>query len=483
MFITKLLINNEAQDSSDASTFECIDPATGDITSIAAAASLADVELAAGAAAAAFPAWSDVGPSERRALLNRAADILIARTADFVDAMIGETGATAAWARINCTIAADTLREAGAMTTQITGEIVPSGKVGNLAMAVRQPAGVCLGIAPWNAPIILGARAIAMPLACGNTTILKASELCPRTHCLIGDVMLEAGFAPGVVNVITNAPKDAAAIVGALIASPAVRRINFTGSTRVGRLIAEASARHLKRCLLELGGKAPFIVLADADIDEAVRAAAFGAFMNQGQICMSTERIILMDDIADEFIAKFKAKAAALVAGNPRECKMPLGAMIKAEAARRIIALVEDASHKGATLVCGGQARGTLIDATIIDNVTPAMRVYREESFGPVAAIIRVNSIDEAVTVANDNEYGLSSAVFSRDIPQALSVARRIETGICHINEATVADEPQMPFGGVKSSGYGRFGGKAAIDEFTELRWITVASGNRDYPI
>jgi len=483
MFLAKLLIDNEASDALDAATFECIDPATGDVTTIAPAASVADGARAASAAAAAFPAWSQTGPGERRICLNRAADLLTARRAEFVAAMVGETGATSLWAAINCDLATEILREAAAMTTQVAGEIIPSSDQGSLAMAVRQPAGVCLGIAPWNAPIILGVRAIAMPLACGNTVILKASELCPRTHCLIGEVMRDAGFPPGVVNVITNAPKDAAAIVETLIAHPAVRRINFTGSTRVGRLIAEASARHLKRCLLELGGKAPFIVLADADIDEAVRAAAFGAFMNQGQICMSTERIILMEAIADEFVEKFKAKAQTLVAGNPRDGNTPLGTMITAEAARRVRALVEDATQKGAVIVCGGQARGTLIDATIIDQVTPAMRIYREESFGPVAAIIRVESIDEAITVANDNEYGLSSAIFSRDINQALIVAKRIETGICHINEATVADEPQMPFGGVKSSGYGRFGGKAAIDEFTELRWITLASGRRDYPI
>ncbi|OCJ07495.1 dehydrogenase [Rhizobium sp. AC27/96] len=483
MFVAKLLIDDEALDASDAATFESLDPATGDVATIAPAASVADASRAACAAAAAFPSWSQTGPGERRALLNKAADILAARTADFVEAMVGETGATALWAGINCNLGVDILREAAAMTTQVAGEIIPSNEPGSLAMAVRQPAGVCLGIAPWNAPIILGVRAIALPLACGNTVILKASELCPRTHCLIGEVMREAGFPPGVVNVITNAPKDAAAIVETLIAHPAVRRINFTGSTRVGRLIAEASARHLKRCLLELGGKAPFIVLADADIDEAVRAAAFGAFMNQGQICMSTERIILMEEIADEFVEKFKAKAMTLVAGNPRDGNTPLGTMITAEAARRVRALVEDATQKGAVVVCGGQAHGTLIDATVIDQVTPAMRIYREESFGPLAAIIRVDSIDEAITVANDNEYGLSSAVFSRDINQALSVARRIETGICHINEATVADEPQMPFGGVKSSGYGRFGGKGAIDEFTELRWITLASGKREYPI
>ncbi|WP_245441553.1 aldehyde dehydrogenase [Rhizobium vallis] len=483
VFSAKLMINNEEMGASSGATYERIDPLTGDVATIASAGSVADMTKAANAAAAAFPDWSQTGPGERRRLLNAAADLLEARSPELIAAMTGETGATTQWAAINCALGADIFREAAAMTTQISGELVPSGIPGSLAMAVRQPAGVCVGIAPWNAPIILGTRAVAMPLACGNTVVLKASELCPKTHGLIGDVLRDAGFPPGVVNIVSNAPSDAAAVVDTLIAHPAVRRINFTGSTRVGRLIAEASARHLKRCLLELGGKAPFIVLADADIDEAVRAAAFGAFMNQGQICMSTERIILMEEIADEFVEKFRAKAETLVAGNPRDGNTPLGTMITAEAVRRVRALVEDAAQKGAVVLCGGHARGTLIDATVIDHVTPAMRIYREESFGPLAAIIRVDSIDEAVTVANDNEYGLSSAVFSRDINQALDVAKRIETGICHINEATVADEPQMPFGGVKSSGYGRFGGRAAIDEFTELRWITLASGRRNYPI
>ena len=204
MFVAKLLINDETADASDASTFECLDPATGDVATIAPAASTLDAARAANAAAAAFPVWSELGPGERRAMLNRAADVLIARSADFVTAMIGETGATALWARINCDLAANILREVAALTTQVTGEIIPSGIPGNISMAVRQPAGVCLGIAPWNAPIILGVRAIAMPLACGNTVVLKASELCPKTHCLIGEVMREAGFPAGVVNVVTN---------------------------------------------------------------------------------------------------------------------------------------------------------------------------------------------------------------------------------------------------------------------------------------
>ena len=483
MLNTRLLIGDAHLDAAGAATFQRLNPMTGEVASTAPAASVSDAQDAAAAAAAAFPVWSALGPGERRARLLRAADLLEARTPDFAVAMAEETGATAGWAGFNVHLAAGMLREAASMTTQVAGEVIPSDKPGLLAMALRQPVGVVLGIAPWNAPVILGVRAVAMPLACGNTVVLKASEMCPATHGLIGDVLREAGLGAGVVNVVTNAPEDAGAIVEALVAHPVVRRVNFTGSTRVGRLIAEIAARHLKPVLLELGGKAPFVVLDDADLDEAVRAAAFSAFMNQGQICMSAERIVVDASVADAFAEKLARKAATLLAGDPREAKAPLGSVIGIEAALRIDGLVKDAVARGARILAGGHARGTLMDATVVDHVTSAMRIYREESFGPVVCIVRVSGADEAVRVANDTDYGLSAAVFGRDVSRALEVARRIETGICHINGPTVQDEAQMPFGGVKDSGYGRFGGRAAIHEFTELRWVTIAGGPGHYPI
>jgi benzaldehyde dehydrogenase (NAD) len=368
------------------------------------------------------------------------------------------------------------------MTTQIAGEVIPSNVPGSLAMGYRQPVGVILGIAPWNAPVILGVRSLAMPLACGNTVVMKASELCPGTHRLIGTVLQEAGLPPGVVNIVTNAPKDASAVVDALIAHPAVRRVNFTGSSRVGKIVAKKCAEYLKPVLLELGGKSPLLVLDDADIDEAVSAAAFGAFANQGQVCMSTERIVVDDKVADTFVARFALKAKSLSVGDPREGKAVLGSLIDRSAAERVTALVLDACAKGASLVAGGSVNGTLVNAHVLDRVTPQMRIYEEESFGPVTTIVRVKGDEEAIRVANDTPYGLSAAVFSRDVTRAFGVARRIDTGICHINGPTVHDEAQMPFGGVKDSGYGRFGGKAAIDQFTELRWITIQSGHRHYP-
>lgn len=478
-----LLIGDQDLAATGEGRFDRRNPVTGEIASTAAAATAEDAVKAADAAQAAFPAWSKGGPNERRTLLLRAAELLSARTKDFIEAMGGETGSTAPWAGFNCHLAANMLREAASLTTHITGEVIPSDRPGCIAMAVRQPAGVVLGIAPWNAPVILGVRAIATPLACGNTVVLKASEVCPKTHRLIGDVMREAGFPNGVVNVVTNAPKDAAEVVGALIAHPAVRRINFTGSTRVGRIIAETAARHLKPVLLELGGKAPLIVLDDADLDQAVAAAAFGAFMNQGQICMSTERIIVQESVADAFTEKFRAKTSTLKAGDPREANTALGSVVDPAAADCIQSLIEDATAKGATLHSAADPRGTILSAAFLDNVTTAMRIYSEESFGPVTTIIRVKDDEEAIHVANDTEYGLTSAVFSSNVPRALEIAKRIDAGMCHINGPTVHDEAQMPFGGTKDSGYGRFGGKAAIAEFTELRWITIDTQPVHYPI
>ncbi|MDE2202748.1 MAG: aldehyde dehydrogenase [Burkholderiaceae bacterium] len=477
-----MLINGERVQAANGQVFERRNPLDGTVATRAPAATADDARRAVDAAAAAFPAWAAMGPSERRALLMRAAQALEAKGDAFAEAMAAETGASALWAGFNVHLAASGLQEAAAMVTQIAGEVIPSDVPGSLAMGVRQPAGVVLGIAPWNAPVILAVRAIALPLACGNTVVLKGSEVSPATHGLIIEALQEAGLPSGVVNFVTNAPADAGAVVEAMIAHPAVRRVNFTGSTRVGRIIAQTCATYLKPAVLELGGKAPLLVLADADIDAAVAGAAFGAFANSGQICMSTERIIVDASIADAFVAKLAAKAASLPLGDPRKGPAVLGSVVDMSTVERCNHLIDDALAKGATLVCGGKATSTLMPATLLDHVTPDMLIYSEESFGPVKGIVRVSGDDAAVACANDNAYGLSSAVFSRDVARAMNVARRIESGICHINGPTVHDEAQMPFGGVKASGFGRFGGRAGVAEFTELRWLTVQTSPRHYP-
>jgi acyl-CoA reductase-like NAD-dependent aldehyde dehydrogenase len=479
-----LLIGGEWVSAAGGRTYEKADPYTGDPVTEAAAAGPSDAARAADAAGAAFPGWAATPAAERAALLTAAADLLAERSEEIVQTMTGECGATFGWGMFNCALAAGMLRHAAGLAGDVDAEQeLASAVPGLTAKAVRRPVGVVVGIAPWNAPVILATRAVATPLAFGNTVVLKASEECPRTHAAIARAIADAGVGAGVINLITNAPSDAADVVEALIAHPAVKRINFTGSTRVGRIVAAKAAGHLKRTLLELGGKAPLVVLPDADLDEAAAAANFGAFMNSGQICMSTERIVVDQAVAGELTGKLVDKAAGLTVGDPRDPGTMIGPVVNAAAAKRVRELLDDAQAKGARVLTGGDADGLLLMPTIVADVTSEMRIYAEEAFGPIVTMITVDGADEAVRVANDTEYGLSAAVFGRDVDNAQAVARRIQSGICHVNGATVHDEPQMPFGGVKASGWGRFGGDAALDEFTELRWMTVQEGGRHYPI
>jgi vanillin dehydrogenase len=479
----QLLIGGSWTGAAGDRSFDTTDPWTGETAGSAAAAGRDEARAAADAAGEAFRDWSQTPPAQRRELLQKAAGLLMERAPEIAGVMTQETGATFGWGMFNCQLAAGMLGEAAAQTTAATGEVIPSDVPGLMAMGLRQPAGVVLAIAPWNAPVILATRAVAAPVAFGNTVVLKASDVCPRTHGEVARVLVDAGIPAGVVNLITHEADAAPDVVDELIAHPAVRRINFTGSTRVGRLVAENAARHLKRVLLELGGKAPLVVLRDADLDEAVAAAKFGAFFHQGQICMATERIVVERPVADSFAEQLGEQAASIAVGDPREPETQLGPMINRAALERVAGLVDDAVQRGAQVVTGGEAEGPCYRPTVLTGVTPEMRIYHEESFGPVVGLMSVDGPEEAVRIANDTEYGLAAAVFGGHVPTALDLARQIESGICHVNGATVHDEPQMPFGGVKASGWGRFGGKAAIEEFTELRWITVQHGSRHYPL
>ncbi len=480
---TRLIIDNNPQDATGGATFERRHPVTGDIVTRAAAASVADATAAAESAEAAFTGWSQTGPTERRKILLKAADILESKTPDFISAMASEVGASELWAGFNVMLAANLFREAAGIATQIQGETIPTDTPGALSMTLRQPVGVIFSMVPWNGPVVLAARAIAYPVVCGNCVVFRASEMSPMTHILVVEALHEAGLPPGVVNVITSAPESAGEIVDALIAHPAIRRINFTGSTRVGRIIGEKAGRHLKRVILELGGKAPVVVLADADIDEAVKAAVFGSFLYQGQICMSTERIIVDEQLADVFVEKFAAAARDLPAGDPAQgAACVIGPMIAGEAGQRLNELMQDALDKGAKLVTGGPANGAEMPATIIDHVVPGMRLYDEEIFGPLTIVIRAKDSTDAVRIANDTAFGLSAAVFGRDINRTIDAALKIQSGSVHINGPTVQNEAQAPYGGTKDSGYGRFDGRAVIDEFTELKWLTIGPSVHQYP-
>lgn len=480
-FRADLMIDGRSVAARSHGIFERCNPVTGEVVTFAAAAGREDVDDACCSAAAAFSHWSVTPFETRAAILRRAKTYLESRADEIAAIMSLETGGTIDWCLFNVHLAGRILEQAAAVAGEVRRPELPDHLTDAVSFVVRQPAGVCLGIAPWNAPIVLGVRSFAFAIAWGNTVILKTSELCPATQRLLGDIMMQAGLPAGVLNILSHAPEAARDIVEALIAHPVVRRINFTGSTRVGRIIAEISARHLKRCLMELSGKAPLVVLADADLDAAADAAVFGAFFNQGQICMSTERIIVEDQVADALLDRMINKARPLKAGDPAFASQPLGTLISESSGRRLASLIDDATRKGARVRLGGKVLGPLMDATIIDGITRDMRLYREEVFGPLAAIMRVADADEAVTIANDCDYGLSGAVFGRDLSRAFDVAMRIETGIMHINGATVTDDPAMPFGGVKASGYGRIGGLSALDEFTEQRWVTITSERQQY--
>jgi acyl-CoA reductase-like NAD-dependent aldehyde dehydrogenase len=480
---TQLVIDNIKQDATGGKTFHRVDPLTARLVSTGAACSVEDAVRAAESSQRAFGKWSKTGPTERRRLLLAAAAALEAKMSEFCTVMAEEIGASQLWAQFNVGASANLLREAAALTTQIKGETIPTDKPGTLSMTLRQPVGTVLSIVPWNGPVILGARAIAYPLACGNTVIFKGSESSPRTHALLAEAFYEAGLPAGVLNFLITAPEDAATVTNALIAHDSVRRVNFTGSTKVGRMIAESCATHLKRCLLELGGKAPFVVLDDADIDGAVNAAVFGSFLYQGQICMSTERFVVDESIADNFVSKFADRVRHLECGNPVSSPSCIvGPMISQGAVQRINQLLDDAVGKGAKIVAGGLAESALMRATLVDRVTKTMAIYDEETFGPVTTVVRVSGAEEALAVANDTAYGLSSSIFSRDVNRALEFASQLDAGCVHINGATVQNEPQAPYGGMKKSGYGRFDGSAVIEEFTEIKWVTVEQSDQPYP-
>jgi acyl-CoA reductase-like NAD-dependent aldehyde dehydrogenase len=479
----QLVIDNQKLDASNGKTFQRVDPLSAATVSVGAACSVEDAIRAAESSQRAFRTWSKTGPTERRRILLAAADALESKMVQFCSVMAEEIGASQLWAQFNVGASANLLREAAALTTQIKGETIPTDKPGALSMTLRQPVGAVLSIVPWNGPVILGARAIAYPLACGNTVIFKGSESSPRTHALLAEAFYDAGLPAGVLNFLISAPEDAAAVTEALIAHDVVRRVNFTGSTKVGRMIAQACASHLKRCLLELGGKAPFIVLDDADIDGAVNAAVFGAFLYQGQICMSTERFVVDEAVADQFVSRFAERVRSLETGVPTTApNCVIGPMIGQGSVQRINHLLDDAIGKGADIVAGGLAENALMGPTLVDRVTREMSIYDEETFGPVTTIVRVKGAEQALEVANDTAYGLSSSIFSRDVTRALELAGRLDAGCVHINGATVQNEPQAPYGGMKKSGYGRFDGSAVIEEFTEVKWVTVEPSDQPYP-
>jgi vanillin dehydrogenase len=483
-----LLIGGTSVPASSGKLADDISPWGGGVYARVAAGTPADITRAADAAQAAFPGWSSLGAFERRGIFLRAADVMAKRADEVIVALAQETGASRLFAQFNLAFCIEVLREAAAASTRPVGELLPTSIPGAYSMAQRIPFGVVGAISPWNAPLVLGTRSIAIPLAVGNTVVMKPSEDAPITcGLLLADVLAEAGLPAGVLNVVTNDLADAGDVVAALIADPRVRMVNFTGSTNVGRIIGVQAAQHLKPAVLELGGKNPLIILEDADPDLAVDAAVFGAFMNSGQLCMSTDRIIIHQSLAERFIAQYVARIKALPAGDPADPATIVGPLINTRGAQRISKLIKDAASKGASLLTGDGAiegpNGTLIRPVVLTGVTTDMDIFAAEIFGPATVIHPVDSTEAAIDLANNTEYGLTGGVISRDLNAALDVVSRVRSGIIHINDQGIADEPMAPFGGVKNSGYGKFGGTAGIESFTEQRWVTIQhNGRPTYP-
>lgn len=480
-----LIIGGKHVAAASGKTTEDINPYTGQPHAMVAAAGAEDMTRAVDAAAGAFDQWSGMAPSARRKIFLRAADLLEERAEDGVSLMAGEVGGVRSWALFNIGLAANILREAAAATTAPQGDVLATDMPGVYSLAVRQPFGVVGAMSPWNAPFILGIRAIAVPLAVGNTAVLKPSEDAPLSCGLfLADALLDAGIPDGVLNVVTNAPEDAADVVSTMIADERVRCVNFTGSTAVGRKIGMQAAEHLKPAVLELGGKNSLVVLKDADLDYAVNAAAFGSFMNAGQICMSVDRVVVDKSLAAEFTERFAAKVSALPTGDPTDPETVIGPAVNAKSAQRQYRLIDDALAKGATAVAGGhKLENSLVPATVLTGTTPDMKIYHDEIFGSATTVLEADSPEHAVELSNDTKYGLTAGVITENIHEGLKVAQRLRTGIVHVNDQPVADEPMAPFGGVQNSGYGKFGGQAGIDSFSELRWVTIQQyGHAQYP-
>ncbi len=432
------------------------------------------VETAVNAGASAFAVWSSWSAEKRGQVLRNMAAALDDDRKELCDLASDEVGASRSWTNFNIDLGIETLVYIASLASSFEDKVVTDSRTGKRSIVRRQAAGVVLGMVPWNAPITLGVRAVAAALMCGNTVVMKGSDQCPRTHQKLVETLNTAGLPDGVLTCVVSTAENAHDTMAQLIAHPCIRKINFTGSTRVGKAVAMEAARHLKPVLLELSGKAPLIVLEDADLDAAVEAACFGAFFNQGQICMSTDWIIVVKSVADEFVSKLQERTGQIRAADPMVEAVELGRMISGDAAQRVNGLIEDAVSKGARLLVGGQIEGSVMQPALLDGVAANMRIYREETFGPLASIMRVHDAEEAISIANDSEFGLNAAVFSKDIERAHATADRLEYGVVQINGPTVHDDPTMPFGGMKQSGYGRFGGEHVINEFTELRWIAT---------
>lgn len=431
------------------------------------------------AADAAKKNWGATLAAEREALLHRAADELEKARDEMVELLIDEAGSTFGKAQFEIPFAANLVRSIAGEARRIHGDVFPADVPGMISISIRRPLGVIAGISPFNFPVVLSLKKVAFALATGNTFVLKPSEETSLVGLKLAEIFERAGLPSGVLNVV---PGNGPALAKVLFDDPRVKLISFTGSTAVGRLIATECAKRGKRVVLEMGGKSPLIVLKDADLDYAVDTACFGIFIHQGQICMAGSRIIVEAPIYDAFLEKFVAKARTLKVGDPRDPHTVIGPLIRSSQCPMIDRKIKDAVAGGARLLTGGNYEGNFFHPTVLTDVTPNMAAFRDELFGPVAAVSRANDADHALALANNSAYGLSSAVLTNNLQLAMRFALELEAGMVHLNGPTIHDEGVVPFGGVKDSGSGREGGRWSVEEMTEVKWVTIQMGRRAYP-
>ena len=474
----QMFIGGEWVDSVSGETFSDINPANDEVYATVPKGDARDADRAMAAAYAARRDWAKTSPGERANLLYKASSTLESRLEEFAEVLISEGGSMFGKAMFETTYTVDLLRTAGEDCRRILGETIPSDH-DKLSMTIYQPRGVVVAISPWNFPLLLSINKVAYALAAGNTVVLKPSSETPVIGLKIAELFASVDLPPGVLNVVTGP----GGVVGeALVQDDRASLVTFTGETVTGRRIAELAGTKLKKYTLEMGGKDPLIILADADIDYAVDAAAFGAFMHQGQICMSVERIIVEEPIAEEFAQKLAAKAETLTVADPHQPTTVIGPLINDQQVQTVHDQVQDAVAKGARLLTGGSFEGRFYKPTVLADVTTDMKIFREETFGPTAPILKVKDEKEALEVANDSTYGLSSGVITNDLQKALFLAENLESGMVHINDSSVHDEPYCPFGGCKESGLGREGGRQSMEEMSEIKWVTIQRGKRHYP-
>ncbi|MBA1245563.1 aldehyde dehydrogenase family protein [Pseudomonas japonica] len=473
-------INGKSWESADQPEQVVVNPYNQQALALVKLATAADIDVAIAAAYEAQKTWGKTLAKEREAILCRAADIIERRRSDIVNILIQEGGNVFGKAMFECDYMVSTFRIAAGQARDVRGETMPADGPGRISMSFRQPLGVIAGVGPFNAPLLLNGKKLAPALAAGNAFLLKPAPQTPLIGLMFAEILEEAGLPPGVFNVL---PTTNEALGDKFFSEKRVKMVTFTGSAKVGQYLSELAGKFQKRIVLELGGKSPIVILKDADLEYAVRAAAFGIFFNQGQVCMANSRIVVEEPIYEKFCSAFAEKVRTIRCGDPTDPSTIIGPLINARQCEFIKGQIDDAVSKGATLLTGGEYSKNLFQPSVLINVEPSMAVYNEETFGPLVSIYKAKDYEHALELANDTSYGLSSGIVTNDLQKAFDFALRVEAGSVHINDNSFDDDPNAPFGGFKDSGHGKENGRYSVQDMTELKWVTLQMGERAFPI